>query len=99
MGISSQESRLDLDEVQENQTNMDQPSRPLKRAAIEQPLGHELRRISWERHEPQKYGFHIDEEHDQVTDNDDPTGFDEAMRDTDSVKWLEAMKCEMDSMY
>ena len=30
-------SRLDLDEVQENQTNIDQPLRPLKRAATEQP--------------------------------------------------------------
>ena len=66
-------SRLDLDEVQEEQTNIEQPPRPLKRAATEQPQGHELRRTGRERHEPQRYGFHIDEEHDQVVDHDDPT--------------------------
>ena len=49
-------SRLDLDEVQENQTNIDQTPRPLKRAAMEQPQGHELRRTSRERHEPKDMG-------------------------------------------
>ena len=66
---------------------------------MEQPQGHKLRRTSRERRKPQRYGFYIDEEHDQIIDNDDPTSFDEAMRDIDSAKWLEAMKCEMDSMY
>ena len=79
-------SRLDLDEVQEEQTNIDQTPRPFKRAATEQPQGHELRRSSRERYEPQRYGFHINEEHDQVIENDDPTSFDEAIRDIDSIK-------------
>ena len=65
----------------------------------EQPQDYELRRSGRERHEPERYGFHIDEEHDQVIDNDDPTSYDEAMHDIDLVKWLEAMKSEIDSMY
>ena len=59
---------------------------------MEQPQGHELRRSGRERHEPERYGFHINEVYDQVIDNDDPTSYDEVMRDIDSVKWLEAMK-------
>ena len=37
-------SRLDLDEVREEKTNIELNPRPLKRAATEQPQGYELRR-------------------------------------------------------
>ena len=67
--------------------------------ATEQPQGYKLRRSGRERYEPERYGFHIDEEHDQVIDNDGPTSYDEAISDIDSVKWLEAMKSEIDFMY
>ena len=46
-------SRLDLDEVREEQTNIELNPRPLKRAATEQPQGYELRRSGRERHEPE----------------------------------------------
>ena len=34
-----------------------------------------------------------------LLDHDEPTNYEEAMMSTDSVKWLEAMKSEMGSMY
>ena len=34
-----------------------------------------------------------------LLDHDEPTNYDEAMMSPDSVKWLEAMKSEMESMY
>ena len=34
-----------------------------------------------------------------LIDHDEPTKYEEAMMSPDSVKWLEAMKSEMGSMY
>ena len=34
-----------------------------------------------------------------MLDHDEPTNYEEAMVSPDSAKWLEAMKCEMGSMY
>ena len=34
-----------------------------------------------------------------VLDHDEPTNYEEVMRSPDSVKWLEARKSEMGSMY
>ena len=34
-----------------------------------------------------------------LLDNNEPTNYEEAMMSPDSVKWLEAMKSEMGSMY
>ena len=34
-----------------------------------------------------------------LLDHDKPTNYEEAMMSPDSVKWLEAMKSEMGSMY
>ena len=34
-----------------------------------------------------------------LLDDDEPTNYEEAMMSPDSVKWLEAMKSEMGSMY
>src|SRR3990170_6597018 len=34
-----------------------------------------------------------------LLDHDEPTNYEEAMMSPDSVKWLEAMKYEMGSMY
>ena len=34
-----------------------------------------------------------------LLDHDEPTNYEEAMMSPDSVKWLEAMKSEMGSMY
>ena len=34
-----------------------------------------------------------------LLDHDEPTNYEEAMMSPDSVKWLEAMKSEIESMY
>ena len=34
-----------------------------------------------------------------MLDHDEPMNYEEAMMSPDSAKWLEAMKCEMGSMY
>ena len=49
---------------------------------------------------PLRYGFII--EYDNTThiiENDDPTTYSEAVMSSDSDKWLNAMKSEIDSMY
>ena len=53
---------------------------------------------------PERYGYLLQGEQELFTvgegsHGDDPTTFDQAMKDPDSSKWLEAMKSEMDSMY
>ena len=46
---------------------------------------------------PEWYGNPILEV--MLLDHDEPTNYEEAMMSPDSVKWLEAMKSEMGSMY
>ncbi len=37
--------------------------------------------------------------HEEVDHGDDSTNYEEAILDIDSLKWLDAMKYEMDSMH
>ena len=46
---------------------------------------------------PEWYGNPILEV--MLLDHDEPMNYEEAMMSPDSVKWLEAMKSEMESMY
>ena len=46
---------------------------------------------------PEWYGNPVREV--MLLDHDEPTNYEEAMMSPDSVKWLEAMKSEMGSMY
>ena len=46
---------------------------------------------------PESYGNPVLEV--MLLDHDEPTNYEEAMMSPDSVKWLEAMKSEMRSMY
>ena len=46
---------------------------------------------------PEWYGNPVMEV--MLLDHDEPTNYEEAMMNPDSVKWLEAMKSEMGSMY
>ena len=46
---------------------------------------------------PEWYGNHVLEV--MLLDNDEPTNYEEAMMSPDSMKWFEAMKSEMGSMY
>ena len=57
----------------------------------------EPRRSSRVRSAPEWYGNHVLEV--MLLDHDEPTNYDEAMMSPDSMKWLEAMKSEMRSMY
>ena len=57
----------------------------------------EPRRSSRVRSAPVWYGNPILEV--MLLDHDEPTNYEEAMMSLDSVKWLEAMKSEMGSMY
>ena len=57
----------------------------------------ELRRSTRVRSAPEWYGNPILEV--MLLDNDEPTNYEEATMSPDSAKWLEAMKCEIESMY
>ncbi|KAK8600889.1 hypothetical protein V6N12_050734 [Hibiscus sabdariffa] len=58
-----------------------------------------LRRSTRERHVPERYGFLITTLGDVIlVDQDEPTTYQEAVSSTDSEKWLEAMRSEMNSM-
>ena len=51
-------------------------------------------------HPPERYGFLLDGGiEDCVLDNDEPTSYLQAIQSRDSVKWLDAMRSEMDSMH
>ncbi|KAL4368275.1 hypothetical protein GQ457_05G028000 [Hibiscus cannabinus] len=52
-----------------------------------------------ERHEPERYGFLVTTHGDVIiVDQDEPKTYKEALSSSDSEKWLEAMRSEMDSM-
>ena len=57
----------------------------------------EPRRSSRIRSAPKWYGNPVLEV--MLLDHDEPTNYEEAMMSPDSVKWLEAMKSEIGSMY
>ncbi|KAI3735245.1 hypothetical protein L6452_14737 [Arctium lappa] len=57
------------------------------------------RRSSRKRYEPERYGFLITHNGDVMFMDDEPTSYQDSMASTDSKKWLEAMRIEMDSMY
>ena len=47
-----------------------------------------------------RYGFLINDDNDVlIVDQSEPTSYQEAINSFDSVKWLEAMKSEIQSMY
>ena len=55
------------------------------------------RRSTRVRSAPEWYGNHVLEV--MLLDHDEPTNYEEAMMSLDSMKWLEAMKSKMGSMY
>ena len=51
-------------------------------------------------HEPERYGFLItDDKKIVLVDHNEPTTYQEAIVDPNSIRWHEAMKSEMQSMY
>ena len=99
----SSRSKVELEEIQVPQT--DQQLEPelmshVDEAQTEAQDTQDFRRSSRIRHAPERYVFLISESNDVVVmDDDDPTSYEEAMSNVDSLKWHEAMKSEMDSMY
>ena len=70
---------------------------------IEKVITPTPRRTSRVSHPPKRYSFLHDMQelhvHEESIYDDDPTTYEEALYDKDSLKWLEAMRIEMDSMY
>ena len=94
--------QIELDEAPSNEPTdsmeIDQPE-PEPVPVIQPP-----RRSGRVSHPPERYGFLHENVHEMFihgdsSHSDDPTTFEEAISDIDSLKWLEAMKSEMDSMY
>ena len=59
-----------------------------------------LRRFGRSCHEPERYRFYItDDERIVLVDHNEPTTYQEAIVDPNSIRWREAMKSEMQSMF
>ncbi|KAK8597307.1 hypothetical protein V6N12_065778 [Hibiscus sabdariffa] len=101
--LSSKRDRrnIEVEEVQQQQVTepeVEQTSQIVEQNSTNletQPL----RRSTRERHEPDRYGFLVTSHGDVIlVDQDEPKTYQEAVSSTDSEKWLEAMRSEMDSM-
>ena len=96
-------STIQLGEVREPQTSMEpmiDVQSDSQLVAESEPLTEGPRRTGRIRHEPERYGFLVTDNHDVLLiDQDEPTSYQEAMMGPDSEKWLLAMKSEMQSMY
>ncbi|KAJ8753578.1 hypothetical protein K2173_022819 [Erythroxylum novogranatense] len=61
---------------------------------------HEIHRSRKIRSVPERYGFLVNEQNDVLLiEDDEPTTYEEVLKSSESEKWLQAMKAEMDSMY
>ena len=83
-----------------DQMDIDQPKEPIP---IEKVITLTPRMTSRVSRPPQRYGFLHDVQelhiHEESIHDDDPTTYEGALCDEHSLKWLEAMKAEMDSRY
>ena len=82
---------------QVNQMDADQKSNPTDIITLTP------RRSSRVSHPSKRYGLLHDMKklhiHEEINHDGDPTTYEKALSNKDSLKWLEAMKAEMDSMY
>ena len=95
-------SKVQLEEVQEPQDNIELPVDTHSQQTIVDtpPIAQNLRRSDRIRHDPEIYGFLVTDNHDALlVDQNEPTTYQEVVLDPDSEKWLEAMKFEIQSMY
>ena len=96
-------SKVQLEEIQEPQNSI----MPHMEPQLDQQVNVEStevsqgpRRSSTTRHNPERYGFLITYNNDvMILDQNEPTTYQQAMDSSDSEKWLEAMKSEIQSMY
>ncbi|KAK8652037.1 hypothetical protein V6N13_141607 [Hibiscus sabdariffa] len=101
--FSSKEDRrnIELEEVQKQQDTepeVEQTSQTVEENSTDLET-RPLRKSTRERHEPERYGFLVTTHGDVIlVDHDEPKTHQEAVSSSDSEKWLEAMRSEMDSM-
>ncbi|KAK9008932.1 hypothetical protein V6N11_080408 [Hibiscus sabdariffa] len=92
---------IELKEIQQQQV-IEPELEGISQAVEENPTDLEtqpLRRYLRERHEPERYEFLVTTHGDVIlVDQDEPKTYQEAVASSDSEKWLEAMRSEMDSM-
>ncbi|XP_052198286.1 uncharacterized mitochondrial protein AtMg00820-like [Diospyros lotus] len=88
---------IDLEEIQESQTTIPQHVEVENIFETQSTLSpRRSQRIS---RPPNRYGFLVEGNEDNLLLDEDPITYKEAISDIDSGKWKEAMKFEMDSMY
>ncbi|KAK8676583.1 hypothetical protein V6N13_142157 [Hibiscus sabdariffa] len=92
---------IELEEVQQQhviEPEVEQTSQVVEENSTDletQPLCRSTR----ERHEPERYGFLVTTHGDVIlVDQDEPKTYQEVVSSSDSEKWLEAMRSEMDSI-
>ena len=91
-------SKIELDEVQDQQQDVNQPIDPMPithddEVIIEPKTTQGPRRTSRAYGPPERYGFLVSNE------DNEPTTYEEVLKSSEIDKWLKAMKSEMDSMY
>ena len=96
-------SKIELEKVQDQQMEADEPIEPttaeLADSVVDLPLEQALRRSTRVITEPERYGFLIDDDQNiTLLENDKPESYDEVLKCSERDLWLKAMKSEMDSM-
>ncbi|KAG7572396.1 Integrase catalytic core [Arabidopsis suecica] len=96
-------SKVLLEEVREPHedvpTSQEEHQLDLRRVVEPTPVEPEVRRSERNRHEPDRFGDWVTDDHDLlIIESDEPTSYEEAMMGPDSDKWLEAANSEMESM-
>jgi hypothetical protein len=90
-------SKVDLEEVQGPQEQMEEPESAPQATFSPGEVNTQLRKSTRIIYQPERYGFVI--ENQQTVEDDEPSNYEEAVKDVDSSKWLEAMESEIDSMH
>ena len=98
--------KIELSEVQPQENTepeIEMETEQAPQAVVEEAPAQETqaqRRSVREHREPQRYGFLVTQQGDLLLiDEDEPSSYQQAIMGTDSEKWQEAMKSEMESMY
>ncbi|XP_074299920.1 uncharacterized protein LOC141631101 [Silene latifolia] len=99
-------SRIDLEEIRETEAipppNEEEIHLNLQSVVVSTPVEPVLCRCERSNFgkDPVRYGFLVTEHYDLLlVQTDEPRSYKEAMMGSDSEKWLEAMKSDMESMY
>ena len=90
-------SRSELEEVLNPQEQTREPEPAPQVSLSDREVNTELRRSTRVSQPPERYGFVI--ENQQTVEDDEPSNYEEAVKDVDSSKWLSAMDSEIDSMH